>query len=146
LHILLAEDNQVNRVIVTRLLEKRGHTLVTVENGREAVTAVETQDFDLVLLDVQMPVMDGLQAVGLIRRREEETGKSHVPVIALTAHAMQGDRERCLAAGMDDYLSKPINREDLFRVIERMVQSNLAARIPGLPHDNDPLPGGPLSP
>ena len=145
LRILLAEDNQVNRAVATRLLEKRGHTVVTVENGRDAVAAVENQSFDLALLDLQMPVMDGLQAVGLIRRNEEATGRSHLPVIALTAHAMRGDRERCLAAGMDGYISKPINREELFAVIESVLQSCGPAGTPFLPSDNPQLPGNPLT-
>jgi signal transduction histidine kinase/CheY-like chemotaxis protein len=142
--ILLAEDNQVNKVVATRLLEKRGHTVVTVENGRDAVTAVETQSFDLALLDLQMPLMDGLQAVSLIRRHEEATGRSHLPIIALTAYAMRGDRERCLAAGMDGYISKPINREELFTVIKSVLQTCRSANSPLLPPDDRQLPASPL--
>ncbi len=118
LRILLAEDNRVNQVLAVRMIEKRGHTVVAVQNGREAVDAVESDRFDLALLDVQMPVMDGLEAAGLIRRKEHEMGRSHLPLIALTAHAMSGDRERCLAAGMDGYVSKPINSRQLFAVIK----------------------------
>jgi signal transduction histidine kinase/DNA-binding response OmpR family regulator len=117
LRILVAEDNAVNRMLVTALLAKRGHTSVSVVNGREAVTAVATGLFDLVLMDVQMPEMDGLQATAAIRRAEKITG-THVPIVALTAHAMKGDREACLAAGTDEYLSKPVNATELFALIE----------------------------
>jgi CheY-like chemotaxis protein len=117
LRILLAEDNRVNQVLAVRMLEKRGHTVVAVQNGQEAVRAIEDDRFDLALLDVQMPVMDGLQAAGLIRKQEHERGKRSLPLIALTAYAMRGDRERCLAAGMDGYVSKPINSRQLFAAI-----------------------------
>ena len=117
LRILVAEDNAVNRLLVTALLRKRGHTILTVVNGREAVAAVTEDVFDIVLMDVQMPEMDGLEATAAIRRLEAVTG-AHVPIIALTAHAMKGDREICLAAGMDEYLSKPINPTQLFALIE----------------------------
>jgi CheY-like chemotaxis protein len=133
LRVLLAEDNPVNRALATRLLEKRGHTVVTVENGREAVAAVEKQSFDLAVIDIQMPVMDGLQAVGLIRRLEEETGRPHLPAIALTAHAMSGDRDRCLAAGMDGYLPKPINADQLFAIMESVLETHNPAGTPPPP-------------
>jgi CheY-like chemotaxis protein len=120
LRILLAEDNRVNQVLAMRMLQKRGHTVVAVQNGRDAVDALETDSFDLALLDVQMPVMDGLQAAGLIRQKERERGTSHLPLIALTAHAMRGDRERCLAAGMDGYVAKPIDSSQLFAVIREV--------------------------
>ena len=123
LRILLAEDNPVNQIVATRLLEKRGHTVVAVGNGREAVSAVGTQIFDLALVDLQMPEMDGLQAVSLIRQREETMGKPRLPIIALTAHAMRGDRERCLAAGMDGYITKPINKTELLSTIDSVVQN-----------------------
>ncbi|MDQ6873297.1 MAG: response regulator, partial [Gemmatimonadota bacterium] len=122
LRILLAEDNAVNRQLVTALLAKRGHTSVSVVNGREAVAAVANGGFDLVLMDVQMPEMDGLQATAAIRRAEEVTG-AHVPIVALTAHAMKGDREACLAAGTDEYLSKPVNATELFTLIETLTGS-----------------------
>ena len=140
LRVLLAEDNRVNQVVATRLLEKQGHTVVTVENGRDAVAAAEKQSFDLALLDLQMPEMDGLQAVGLIRQNEKATGRCRLPVIALTAHAMRGDRERCLAAGMDGYISKPINRKELFMVIENVLQTCRPAIHPLLPPDDRPFP------
>jgi signal transduction histidine kinase/DNA-binding response OmpR family regulator len=130
LRILLAEDNPVNQVVASRLLEKQGHTVVKVENGREAVTAADNQEFDLALLDLQMPVMDGMEAIGLIRQNEERRRRRHLPVIALTAHAMRGDRERCLAAGMDGYIPKPINRHDLFSVIEAALKTHRLASPP----------------
>jgi CheY-like chemotaxis protein len=125
LRILLAEDNRVNQVLAVRMIEKRGHTVVAVQNGREAVDAVESGRFDLALLDVQMPVMDGLEAAGVIRQKEHDMGRSHLPLIALTAHAMSGDRERCLAAGMDGYVSKPIDPGQLFAVIRELKSLSL---------------------
>jgi len=122
LRILLADDNAVNQKLAVRLLEKCGHEVVVTENGREVLAALEAQCFDLVLMDVQMPEMDGLEATEVIRERERNTG-SHLPVIAMTAHAMKGDEERCLSAGMDDYVSKPIRPSELFATIERVLES-----------------------
>jgi len=140
LRILLAEDNQVNRTVAIRLLEKQGHTVVTVENGRDAVIAAENQHFDLALVDLQMPVMDGLEAVHLIRSHEETSGKPHMPIFALTAHAMRGDRERCLSAGMDGYISKPIIRKELFASIES-VRESMRAPGPVISVKDRQLPG-----
>jgi CheY-like chemotaxis protein len=112
LQILVAEDNLVNQRLAVRLLEKRGHRVTVAENGREAVEELKKRAFDLVLMDVQMPEVDGFEATALIREREKTTG-AHQPIIALTAHAMKGDRERCLAAGMDGYLTKPIRPKEL---------------------------------
>ena len=116
LRILLAEDNVVNQRVAIRLLEKQGHSIVLASNGREAVAAVEREAFDVVLMDVQMPDMSGLEATALIRRRELTTG-DHLPIIAMTAHAMKGDREACLDAGMDSYISKPIQSAELYKVL-----------------------------
>jgi two-component system sensor histidine kinase/response regulator len=128
LRILVAEDNAVNRLLVTALLGKRGHTILSVVNGREAVVAVTKDVFDIVLMDVQMPEMDGLEATAAIRKLEALTG-AHVPIIALTAHAMKGDREICLAAGADEYLSKPINAAQLFALIESL--TGMPSTTPG---------------
>jgi two-component system, sensor histidine kinase and response regulator len=118
LRILLAEDNLVNQRVAKGILGNRGHTIHIVNNGREVLQALDSQRFDLVLMDVQMPEMDGLEATSTIRRLELETGK-RISIIAMTAHAMKGDRERCLEAGMDDYVSKPINPKVLNEVISR---------------------------
>jgi CheY-like chemotaxis protein len=117
LSFLVAEDNTVNQRLIIRLLEKRGHHVVLARNGREAVEALEKQTFDIVLMDMQMPEMDGFEATKVIRENEKGSG-IQVPIIALTAHAMQGDKERCLACGMNGYVSKPIVMEDLFSVIQ----------------------------
>jgi CheY-like chemotaxis protein len=117
LRILLAEDNVINRAVATGVLEKQGHLLVHAGNGLEVLRALEAQSFDLIFMDVQMPEMDGFQATDRIREMETVSG-GHVPIVAMTAHAMAGDRERCLAAGMDDYIAKPLRKEDVFRVLE----------------------------
>jgi PAS domain S-box-containing protein len=117
LRVLLAEDNAVNRLVVTRLLEKQRHHVVAATTGREALDALRGQDYDVVLMDVQMPDMDGFEATRSIRTMERHTGR-HQQIVALTAHAMMGDRERCLEAGMDAYLSKPISAQELYQVLE----------------------------
>jgi CheY-like chemotaxis protein/HPt (histidine-containing phosphotransfer) domain-containing protein len=119
LRLLLAEDNEVNQKLAVRLLEKRGHSVVVCGTGREALATIEREPFDVVLLDVQMPEMDGLETTLTIRRRERETG-GHTPIVAMTAHAMKGDREQCLAAGMDAYISKPLQPDELFEVVEHL--------------------------
>ncbi len=116
LHILLVEDGLINQRVATGFLERAGHKVSLANNGREAIDATEHQDFDLVLMDIQMPVMDGHKATRIIREREQESGK-HLKIIAMTAAAMKGDREECLEAGMDAYVSKPINVEELFATI-----------------------------
>jgi two-component system, sensor histidine kinase and response regulator len=125
LQILLAEDNPVNQQVVVRLLEKRGHFATVVGDGREALAALKKSRFDLVLMDVQMPGMDGLQATAAIRNEEKSTG-AHLPIIALTAHAMAEDRQRCLVAGMDAYISKPIQADQLIVTVEGIVPASLA--------------------
>src|SRR5205823_6328444 len=120
LRVLLAEDNAVNQKLMVRLLEKWGHQVTVAANGQEALAATEREPFDLVLMDVQMPEVGGFEATAAIRAREKQTG-GHLPVVAMTAHAMEGDRERCLAAGMDDYLPKPIQAHELLAVLGRAV-------------------------
>ncbi|MGZ5494816.1 MAG: ATP-binding protein, partial [Thermoanaerobaculia bacterium] len=115
--VLVAEDTEVNQRVVMRMLTKRGHTVTVVSDGREAVDALEREAFDLVLMDVQMPVMSGFEATAAIRAREQRTG-GHTRIVAMTAHAMNGDRERCVAAGMDGYLSKPIDPQLLYSIAE----------------------------
>jgi two-component system, sensor histidine kinase and response regulator len=117
LRILLAEDNLVNQKLALRLLERRGHTVTVAGNGREALAALKQQPFDVCLMDVQMPDLDGLEAAAAIRLEEKKTG-THLPIIAMTAYAMKGDRERCLATGMDGYISKPIRASELFETVE----------------------------
>jgi signal transduction histidine kinase/CheY-like chemotaxis protein len=119
IRILLAEDNIVNQQVAMGLLIKRGHAVTVAENGRKAVALYEQEPFDVILMDVQMPEMSGLEATEAIRAREKASGGGHIRIVAMTAHAMSGDRERCLAAGMDDYLSKPINPKMLFSVVEQ---------------------------
>jgi PAS domain S-box-containing protein len=122
LRVLLAEDNVVNQRLVTRLMEKRGHTVVVVSTGRAVLAVLAQESFDVVLMDVQMPDMDGLEATAAIRRWEQETSR-HVPIVAMTAHTMQGDEERCRAAGMDGYVSKPMKPEDLYTAINSVLHN-----------------------
>jgi len=117
LRILLAEDNAVNQHLALRVLEKQGYQVTLAENGRKAVAALENREVDLVLMDVQMPEMDGLEATALIREREKVTG-THIPIIALTAHALRDDKDWCLASGMDGYLSKPLRARELVEIVE----------------------------
>ncbi|MGE5415366.1 MAG: response regulator [Acidobacteriota bacterium] len=114
--VLLVEDDQVSRMIAKRILQNNGHEVETAVNGQDAVGKFDSREFDLILMDVQMPVMGGVEATGLIRQKEMVAGK-HTPIIALTAHALEGDKDRFLSAGMDGYVTKPINNEDLFKVI-----------------------------
>jgi CheY-like chemotaxis protein len=117
LRILLAEDNVVNQRLAVRLLEKRGHAVIVAKDGREALRASASEHFDLILMDLQMPEMGGMEATAQIRAREVSTG-AHIPIVAMTAHAMTGDRERCLEGGMDGYVSKPISPEVLYATVE----------------------------
>jgi CheY-like chemotaxis protein len=117
LHVLLAEDNPINRVLAVRLMERAGHRLTVTCNGREALAAFHKESFDLALLDVQMPEMDGFELTATIRRHEAEHG-GHLPIIAMTAHAMKGDDDDCRSAGMDGYISKPIAADRLFEEID----------------------------
>jgi len=118
LHILLAEDNIVNQRVAVRVLERQGYEVVVASNGLEALKAMREHEFDLVLMDIQMPEMGGFEATAIIRQNEHPGG-THIPIIAMTAHAMTGDRERCLAAGMDDYISKPARAPVLIELVEK---------------------------
>jgi two-component system sensor histidine kinase/response regulator len=129
LRVLVAEDNMVNQKLMTRMLEKRGHTVVVAGDGRSALAALERQSFDVVLMDVQMPAMDGLAATVVIRERERQTG-AHLPVMALTAHAMKGDEEKCLAAGMGDYLTKPMKAHELDAALDRWCGGKTSRNAP----------------
>ncbi len=124
--ILLAEDNAVNQTLAVRLLEKRGYVVFVAGDGHAAVAALEKDAFDLVLMDIQMPGMDGFEATSAIRKKEERTGK-HIPIIAMTAHALKGDQERCVASGMDGYVSKPIRTSELFSAIEGLLPNKGSA-------------------
>jgi CheY-like chemotaxis protein len=131
LRILLAEDNPVNQKVAGRMLQRGGHIIQIAANGRDAVAAWEQLEFDLILMDVQMPELNGLEATATIRQRERSSG-AHIPIIALTAHAMSGDRETCLAAGMDGFVTKPIDTDDLYREIRRVreVFGNVSLPLP----------------
>ena len=120
--VLLVEDHPVNQVLTARLLQKHGYEVVTAANGVKALAILENQRFQLALVDVQMPEMDGFQLTQAIRAGERVTG-SHLPIVAMTAHALKGDRERCLAAGMDAYVSKPIDTKELLEAIESATRS-----------------------
>ena len=122
LRVLVAEDNPPNQKFIVLALQSRGHHVEAASTGQEALDLLRQHDFDAVLMDLQMPVMDGLEATATIRKLAEPS-KANVPIIALTAHAMRGDEERCLAAGMDAYISKPVNVADLFAVLERSAES-----------------------
>ena len=125
LRILLAEDNPVNQKVTVAILERKGHTVEVAENGRLAVDALASGDFDIVLMDIQMPVLDGLDATAEIRDRERGTG-THTPLIALTANAMKGDRERCLQSGLDAYIATPLRPAELFKTIDEVLSSENA--------------------
>lgn len=131
LRVLLAEDNEFNLEVIQHLLERKGHMVTAVTNGREALAKLEQRAFDLLLLDCHMPEMDGFQVIETIRRRENKT-QAHLPVIALTALSMKGDRERCLQAGMDDYLAKPISTGEFYAMLDRV-----AGRTPRAPLDSE---------
>ncbi len=131
--VLVAEDSLVNQELIKRLLTKWGHTAVIAENGNDALSLIETGKFDVVLMDLQMPELNGFEATAAIRERERVTG-AHIPIIALTAHALKGDRERCIEAGMDDYISKPIEAEKLFDLIEAAASQSAPASHNGHSH------------
>jgi two-component system, sensor histidine kinase and response regulator len=123
LHVLVTEDNKINQTLAVRLLEKRGFGVTVANNGLEAIAAHEKHSFDLILMDVQMPEMDGFEATLAIREKEKRAGR-HTPIVAMTAHALKGDEQRCLAVGMDAYISKPIRTNELFSTIERILRTS----------------------
>jgi two-component system, sensor histidine kinase and response regulator len=144
LRVLLAEDNVVNQRVAVGLMNRRGHTVTVANTGLEALVALDREEFDIVLMDVQMPEMGGFDATAAIRKREQGTER-HVRIIAMTAHALHGDRERCLAAGMDGYLSKPIDLNLLNAILEQAPQSSgtqmhpdrsTSSAIPAVRHPN----------
>jgi signal transduction histidine kinase/CheY-like chemotaxis protein len=138
IHILLAEDNAVNQTLAVRLLEKRGYSVTVAQDGQAAVEAFQMGVFELVLMDIQMPGMDGFEATTAIREKEKLTG-GRIPIVAMTAHALVGDQERCLASGMDGYVSKPIRTSELFATIERMLGDKLKPESPELAKSLGPL-------
>src|SRR5262249_16157532 len=127
LHVLLAEDNPVNQRLAGRLFEKRGHSVVVAGNGEGGLTALDKDPFDVVVMDGQMPGVGGVEGTAAISEKERTT-QAHVPIIAMTAHAMVGDRDRCLAAGMDAYVSKPIQARELFEKIDVVISAEARAR------------------
>ena len=118
--VLMAEDNRVNQTLARRLLEKRGYAVTVVDDGRAALAALDHDSFDIVLMDIQMPIMDGFEATAAIRKQELKSG-AHIPIVAMTAHAFKGDRERCLASGMDAYVSKPVRQRELYATVARVL-------------------------
>ena len=129
LRLLVVEDNQVNQLLAVRLLEKRGHAVKVAGHGREAMAALEIERFDLVFMDVQMPVMDGYETTAVIREKEKTSGKRQF-IVALTAHAMKTERERCLKVGMDFYLSKPIRPQELDDVLDAFIRRAKSEKDP----------------
>jgi CheY-like chemotaxis protein len=143
LRILLVEDNPANQKLATYILQDRGHQVEIAEHGREAIDLIEQNRYDLILMDVQMPHMNGLEATAAIRKRE--SGGSRMPIIAMTAHAMQDDRDRCLASGMDGYLTKPINAAEMIGLIERLAGGVASSQVSApLAGSAEALPRAPL--
>ncbi|MDP7132662.1 MAG: response regulator, partial [Planctomycetota bacterium] len=148
LHILLAEDNPMNQEVASRTLTKRSHTVVVVNNGQEVLNRLKNERYDVVLMDIQMPVMDGFESTAAIREMEKETGE-HLFIVAMTAHAMKGDRERCLDAGMDHYVSKPIRAKELFAALADLFPKQDAAQeaikeSDETEEENEETPGAPV--
>jgi CheY-like chemotaxis protein/HPt (histidine-containing phosphotransfer) domain-containing protein len=129
LRVLLVEDNAVNQLLALRMLERHGHQVTVASNGRQALASLDTESFDLVFMDIQMPEMDGFEATAAIRAWERDTGR-HLPIVAMTANAMKGDREACLAAGMDGYVAKPVSTEALLNVMAAVLPTKRAAPAP----------------
>src|ERR1700685_2295711 len=133
LRVLVAEDNAVNQAVIVRVLQKMGHAPVLAQNGKEALTLASTEKFDLVFMDVQMPEMDGMAATTAIRENEKKNGRAHLPIFAMTAHAMKGDRERCLEAGMDGYITKPVRFSDIEQTLSGITRAPIAPAKPVAP-------------
>jgi two-component system, sensor histidine kinase and response regulator len=133
LRVLVAEDNAVNQAVVLRVLQKMGHIAVLAQNGKEALALASAEKFDLVFMDVQMPEMDGMAATGAIRKHESKNGLARLPIFAMTAHAMKGDRERCLEAGMDGYITKPVRFSDIEQTLSGVAQAPVAPVAPDKP-------------
>jgi len=127
--VLVAEDNRVNQLLAKRLLEQAGHTVVVANNGVDALALVKQMTFDVVLMDMHMPEMDGIEVTEIIRKNEKSSG-GHLPIIALTASAMKADEERCMAAGMDAFVSKPLRTAELFAAIDRLTREHSAIDTP----------------
>jgi len=123
LHILLAEDSLINQKVAIHILEKQGHRISVADNGKSVLYALKRECFDLVLMDIQMPKMNGLEVTASIRKKEKITG-THIPIIAITAHGLKGDRERYLEAGLDDYITKPIKQDELIKTLNRVIFNN----------------------
>jgi two-component system, sensor histidine kinase and response regulator len=137
--ILLVEDNMINQIVATEFLKQRGHEVVVVDDGAKAIFAIEETQYDLVLMDIQMPVMDGFEATKAIRRKENDSKSRRLPIVAMTANAMKGDREECIDAGMDGYVAKPLDRQELFAAVEAYparARVGLIASHPGEPLDS----------
>ncbi|HEX2786867.1 MAG TPA: response regulator [Ignavibacteria bacterium] len=116
--VLVAEDNYINQKLISKLLLNKGYNITIVDDGQKVLDALENEKFHIILMDIQMPVMDGYQATKLIRAKEITSGK-YVPIIAVTAFAMESDRQKCFEIGMDDYISKPFNKDDFYKIIEK---------------------------
>ncbi len=116
--VLVAEDNYINQKLIKKLLHKKGYNTLVVEDGKKVIDVLQNQQYDVILMDIQMPIMDGYQATSCIREKERLTGE-HIPIIGITAFAMESDRQKCFAIGMDDYLSKPFHKDDFYDVIEK---------------------------
>ena len=133
MRVLLVEDNAVNQLVALRILERQGHAVTIAGDGKKALAALKKDSYDLVLMDIQMPEMNGWGATRAIRESEKST-RAHIPIAAMTAHAMKGDRERCIAAGMDDYLTKPIHIPELLALVDKIgSRKAVAERLPPVP-------------